>query len=247
MAANDFLNTTILKHRSLLHLFTTIRDKNTQRREYVVHCDRLLNILAEEGLASLATEEITIETPCGPCKGLKPIPASDICSVSIVRSGDILLEAVRRCLPDISVGKILCQRDESDEEKRATLYYAKLPGTIVKQKVLLVDPMLATGGSACKAIDVLNEAGVDDSQITFLVTVAAPEGLRRINKEHPKIKIVCAAVDTQLNEHKFIVPGLGDFGDRYYGTEECIGLKDIMEEKNKQIAELKAQLNKLQN
>ena len=118
----------------------------------------------------------------------------------------------------MKVGKILIQRDESTEEKVARLIYSKLPGDIADLRVLLVDPMLATGGSALKAIEVLEAAGVKQENIVFLNVVSCPEGLARLQKEAPGVFVITAEVDEKLNEEKYIVPGLGDFGDRYYST-----------------------------
>jgi len=215
---NPHPNCKVLESRALTMLFTQIRDKNTAQLPYVQYSDRLMTILAEEGIAELCTEEVTVETPCGQYKGLKMIDTDKLCAVSIVRSGDILLEAVRRLVPDVKVGKILMQRDEEDPEKKAKLYYSKLPPNVDSMTVLLCDPMLATGGSALGAIKVLIDAKVPEDKILFLNTVAAPEGLQKLYQEYPKLRVVTAALDSKLNEHKFIVPGLGDFGDRYYGT-----------------------------
>ena len=207
--------------RALKALFTVIRDKSCDRTTYTRYCDRLCTILAEEGLAYVSeAKEKTVETPCGPYAGLEVPPYETMCAVSIMRSGDILLDALRRVAVGIAVGKILCQRDEEDPEKRPKLFYDKLPKDIAKRQVLLVDPMLATGGSAAMAIDVLLKRGVKETNILFLVIVAAPEGIKKVHETYPGVRIVTAAVDKGLNEHKYIVPGLGDFGDRYYGTED---------------------------
>ena len=135
-----------------------------------------------------------------------------------MRSGDILMEAVRLVALGVSCGKILVQRDEEDPEKRPKLFYSKLPPDVMDKQILLVDPMLATGGSAKMAIQVLIEAGVPEANITFLNVVCCPEGLNALGNSYPKVKVITAAIDPGLNEHKYIVPGLGDFGDRYYGT-----------------------------
>lgn len=206
--------------RAVRLLFTTLRDSRCDRKTYNVYCDRLCTILAEEGLAHVRTiEEAMIKTPCGEYDGLCiPGGYESICAVSIMRSGDILCDALRRVAVGISVGKILMQRDEEDELKRPKLYYSKLPEHISKQQVLLVDPMLATGGSAKLAIEVLLKSGVEENNIVFVVVVAAPEGIRAVHDSYPGVKIVAAEIDRGLNENKYIVPGLGDFGDRYYGT-----------------------------
>eukprot|EP01083_Nonionella_stella_P186812 685036_1 len=211
-------NTEVLQSKALSMLFTVIRDKNTTNTDYVFHSDRLCRILAEEGLARLCTKDVVIETPCGKWKGPKPINYENICAVSIVRSGDILLEAVRAIVPGLSVGKILMQRDESTKEKTAVHYYTKLPKKISTMDVILCDPMLATGGSACGALKILIDNGCKEENILFLNTVSCPEGLWCLQKKYPKVRVVTSAVDSHLNEHKFIVPGLGDFGDRYYRT-----------------------------
>ena len=197
-------------------LFTIIRNRKTPRIEFIQHADRLMNILVEWGLSRLPNKEEIVETPCGEYLGVTS--TKNICAVSIVRSGDILLEAVRRALPSVSVGKILIQRDESTESKEAKLIYSKLPKHIFTQWVLLCDPLLATGGSAIKAIKQLIDNEVDEDRIYFLNLIAAPQGLRRILKEFPKIKIITAAIDVGLNNDKYVVPGVGDFGDIYYDT-----------------------------
>ena len=205
-------------------LFTAIRDKNCPRCVYNTKCDRLCTILAEEGLALLPNvdEAKVVTTPTGSTYTGIEIPdvKKHVCAVSIVRSGDILLEAVRRVALGVAVGKILLQRDEEDEHKRPKLYYSKLPKDVSERVIMLVDPMLATGGSANLAIKVLLEAGVKEKNILFLVVVAAPEGIEAVHAKYPDVRIVCAEIDDGLNEDKYIVPGLGDFGDRYYGTED---------------------------
>jgi uracil phosphoribosyltransferase len=151
--------------------------------------------------------------PCDGCTGPDP---TTICAVSIVRSGDALLEVVRDVEPSVRVGKILIQRDESHPDKIAKLFYSKLPPTIGTPStpyVLLCDPMLATGGSAVTAIEVLigDQYKVDPAKIIFANMICAPEGLKLMAKKYPQIKIVTVAIDECLNDEKFIVPGLGEF------------------------------------
>eukprot|EP00401_Gymnodinium_catenatum_P032218 CAMPEP_0117529330 /NCGR_PEP_ID=MMETSP0784-20121206/37777_1 /TAXON_ID=39447 /ORGANISM="" /LENGTH=231 /DNA_ID=CAMNT_0005325649 /DNA_START=67 /DNA_END=762 /DNA_ORIENTATION=- len=196
-------------------LLSVIREKSTTQRDYVAYSDRLMNLLAEEGLARLATP-ISVTTPCGTCEGLKPPDSCNLACVDIIRSGGILLEAVRKLAPDSKTAKILIQRDE--ETALPKLFYAKLPPGIADYTVILCDPMLATGGSALTAIDVLKQSGVREENIFFLNVLAAPEGLTALAKKAPGVRILTAALDDRLNEQHFIVPGLGDFGDRYYGT-----------------------------
>ena len=217
--SSNFKNVVLIDTPAVRYLFTVIRNKDTENPEYVRFSDRLMTVLAEEGLARIGIKNVTVQTPCGDYQGISGPDPADMCVVSIPRSGDILMEAVRRVSVGISVGKILCQRDESDPEKKAKLFYSKLPKDIEHKKVILVDPMLATGGSASLAIRELVKAGVNPSNIVFLNVVSCPDGLKRLEREWPQVKVITAAIDPILNKDKFIVPGLGDFGDRYYRTE----------------------------
>ena len=125
--------------------------------------------------------------------------------------------ALRQILPNVRIGKILIQRKE-DGSAEAQLFYTKVPQDIASRKVLLLDPMLATGGSAVCAIRELMKMGVPEERITFLNMVAAPEGIREVLTSYPKVRIISCALDDSLNDQKYILPGLGDFGDRYFGT-----------------------------
>lgn len=127
-------------------------------------------------------------------------------------------KALREVIPNVRIGKILIQRKE-DGTAEAQLYYTKFPKDLAERHVLLLDPMLATGGSAICAIEQLVKVGVKEENIVFLNLVAAPEGIEKLLKKYPKIRIVSCALDKSLNELKYILPGLGDFGDRYFGTD----------------------------
>jgi len=176
-----------------------------------------MRILAEEALCRLPNVQLSqVETPCGNAQGLIDEWKLDICLVSVVRSGDILQEAVRQLQPGVKVGKILIQRDESTKDKTPILFYKKLPRDIADCFVLLVDPMLATAGSAKMALNVLIESGVSPKNVMFLNLICAPEGLKALTEEYPDVQVVTGAVDECLNKDRFIVPGLGDYGDRYY-------------------------------
>lgn len=179
-----------------------------------------MRLLAEDVLASLPTLETETQTPTGVYKGLESATvASKTCVVSIMRSGDALLESFRDIEPNFKVGKILIQRDEKSADKAAQFFYDKLPPGIHEMNVILCDPMVATAGSAIAALDLLCQVKhVDPSNITFATIICAPEGLSVLARKYPKVKIVTAAIDKGLNDEKFIVPGLGDFGDRFYGT-----------------------------
>jgi uracil phosphoribosyltransferase len=188
--------------------------------DFATAADRLMNLLAEEGLAFLpGTVPKTVNTPCGIYHGLSEVPSHSLCAVSIVRAGDTLLEAVRRIKPGIPVGKILIQRNEHSIDKYPQLFYVKVPNDLQNRTVILVDPMLATGQSATLAIEELLNRGVKEEKIVFLNVVSCPEGISIIGSRFPKVKIITAAVDEGLNQNKYIVPGLGDFGDRYFGTD----------------------------
>jgi uracil phosphoribosyltransferase len=179
-----------------------------------------MRLIAEDALAEFPSTSKSIATPCTDnFAGVERLPAGTVCAVSIIRSGDALLEAVRDIEPAVKVGKILIQRDESRPDKPAVLMYHKLPPDIKDLHVLLCDPMLASGGSAIKAIEVLcHIRGVDPAKIVFATIVCAPEGLDRVTEMYPMIRIVTGCLDECLNEEKYIVPGLGDFGDRFFNT-----------------------------
>ena len=210
---------TIVGTKSVNYLLTKLRDKDTSSKDFMIHGDRLMRILAEEALASLPNIGYgVVDTPCGKAVGLIEKDELKLCVVSIPRSGDILQEAVRQILPGVRIGKILIQRDESTPDKRPVLYYKKLPKDISGCFVILVDPMLATAGSAKRAIAVLLDAGVKEENILFLNLVCCPEGIGNLFAAYPNLSVITGAVDCHLNEEMFIVPGLGDYGDRYYGT-----------------------------
>lgn len=202
--------------RAIQSLLSAMREKDCPTERYQYFCDRLCRLIAEECLASL-TQPKDIVTPCGVHKGLDVCDPTSLTVISVVRSGDILTDAIRQVAPGCSVGKILIQRDE--ETAQPKLFFSKLPPSIAKSKhVILADPMLATGGSAAMAIDILIKAGVKEENIVGVFVVAAPEGIQVLQSRFPKARVLVAAVDSYLNEKKYIVPGLGDFGDRYFGT-----------------------------
>ncbi|KAJ3169168.1 Uracil phosphoribosyltransferase, synthesizes UMP from uracil [Geranomyces variabilis] len=198
-------------------LMSIIRGKTTQRGDFIFYSDRVIRLLVEEALNHLPFVEKEVTTPTGAKYnglGFK----GHICGVSIMRAGEAMEQGLRDCCRSVRIGKILIQRDE--ETAQPTLYYAKLPPDIAERYVLLLDPMLATGGSANKAIEVLLDHGVPEERILFVNLICAPEGIDTVLGAHPKIKIVTAEIDSGLDERKWIIPGLGDFGCRYFGTEE---------------------------
>jgi uracil phosphoribosyltransferase len=197
-----------------------MRNVDTSSAEFQFFARRAQRILAEEAIAELPSEKQDIETPCGPFSGVKlSAHINNICAISIIRSGDALVESVRECLPGVTVGKILIQRNEESKEKEAKYFYSKMPPNIKDMDIILCDPMLATGGSAKAAIEVLvKDYKVDTKRIVFANMITCPEGLKAMEEAYPEVKIVTACVDDCLNEEKYIIPGLGDYGDRFFNT-----------------------------
>ncbi|GAB7360085.1 hypothetical protein MBLNU230_g7849t1 [Neophaeotheca triangularis] len=197
----------------LIALLTMIRDKNTNRADFIFYSNRIIRLLVEEGLNHLPVLPHTITTPVGRTyAGVKF--EGKICGVSIMRAGEAMEQALRECCRSVRIGKILIQRDEETSKPR--LFYDKLPEDIKDRWVLLLDPMLATGGSALMAVDVLLSKGVPEERILFLNLIASPEGTGNFAKKFPKLRVVTAFVDEGLDDKNYIVPGLGDFGDRFY-------------------------------
>ena len=181
-----------------------------------------MRLLAEEAVAHLPTSPHAVTTPTnviynGELSILDTNP-HDVCAVSIVRAGDSLLESVREIAPAVRVGKMWIQRNETSSSKEAVHSCTKLPKGIKDMHILLCDPMLATGGSACAALSTLIKEGVDEKNIVFANVISCPEGLACLAKQYPNIKIVTCWIDDGLNEEKFIMPGLGDYGDRFFNT-----------------------------
>ncbi|KAJ1680314.1 Uracil phosphoribosyltransferase, synthesizes UMP from uracil [Spiromyces aspiralis] len=198
-------------------LMSIIRSKDTGRGDFIFYADRVIRLLVEEGLNHLPVVPKTIETPLGE-KYDGVAFQGRICGVSIMRAGEAMEQGLRDVCTGVRIGKVLIQRDEATAQP--SLYYSKLPSDIAERWVLLLDPMLATGGSASKCIQVLHEAGVQEDRIFFINLVCTPEGADMMLSRFPKLQIVTAAVDDGMDAKKFIVPGLGDFGDRYFGTDE---------------------------
>tara|TARA_B110000971_G_C19934854_1_gene465848 strand:- start:232 stop:882 length:651 start_codon:yes stop_codon:yes gene_type:complete len=212
-------NLTLMTSPAFHNLFTTLRASSTQPAQFVSFAKRIHRLLVEEALASLPSRPKSITTPCGQFEGCE-IPAltnDSVVAVSIIRAGDSLLESVREVLPSVSVGKILIQR--SEEDARPKLFYTKLPPKISTcDVVLLCDPMLATGGSSIMAINELIARGVDPAKIYFINVVCCPEGLKNLELAHPAVRVLSASLDEGMNEKCWIVPGLGDYGDRYFNS-----------------------------
>lgn len=202
----------IVDHPLVHDALVELRDKQTSPERFRKSATRISVLLAAEALRDAPSTAVTVETPIGPAAGraLKP----SIVVVPVLRAGLGMLDAVLELVPTARVGHIGLQRDELTAV--ASRYYSKLPTQLDDAFVLMIDPMLATGGSAVAALDLLQAAGARNVRIVCIV--AAPEGIATVEQYHPEVAIYTPAVDQGLNEHKYIVPGLGDFGDRLYGT-----------------------------
>ena len=206
---------------------TCFPDENTGAADFVHYSKRIMRLLVEETVAALPTKSFTVNTPTNArYKGSLSIIDSHphkVCLVSIIRAGDALLESFREIFPAVTVGKLWIQRDESSSNKEAIHSCTKLPPKVNEMEgVILCDPMLATGGSAITALRTLIHYGVVPERIVFANVISCPEGLDALAKEFPGVKIVTAWVDEGLNDEKFILPGLGDYGDRFFNTVDCV-------------------------
>jgi uracil phosphoribosyltransferase len=197
-----------LVHDALMEL----RDARTEPPAFRRAADRISVLLAAEALRDVPSAAATVQTPLGPADGRRV--TTDVVVVPVLRAGLGMLDAVLELLPAARVGHIGLQRDEATAI--ASKYYTKLPSQLEDSYVLMIDPMLATGGSAVAAIDLIKAAGA--RTIRMICIVAAPEGIGVVEQRHPDVAVYTPVVDRHLNDHKFIVPGLGDFGDRLYGT-----------------------------
>ncbi|KAF4509811.1 hypothetical protein G6O67_003948 [Ophiocordyceps sinensis] len=197
----------------LIALLSVIRNKETERADFIFYSNRIIRLLVEEGLNHLPVIQHDIITPVGRTyNGL--MFQGKICGVSIMRAGEAMEQGLRDCCRSVRIGKILIQRDEDTSQPK--LFYDKLPADIAHRWVLLLDPMFATGGSAIMAVQVLKARGVPEDHILFLNLIASPEGVSNFATQFPQLKVVTAFIDQGLDEKNYIVPGLGDFGDRFY-------------------------------
>jgi uracil phosphoribosyltransferase len=203
----------LVPHPLVHDALATLRDSSTPPELFRRVAVRISLLLAAEATRDVPSDEITIETPLGRAPGRRL--TSDVVVVPVLRAGLGMLDAILELIPSARVGHIGLQRDEMTAV--ASQYYSKLPADLSGSVVLMIDPMLATGGSAVAALDLLKRAGAHD--VRMICIVAAPEGIALVERYHPDVSIFTPVVDAGLNEHKFIVPGLGDFGDRLYGTQ----------------------------
>ena len=201
----------LLQHPLGAHVLTHLRDKTTKPALFRTLSYQISLLLALEAMRDLATEEKRIETPMEPMTGR--VLARHLVVVPILRAGLGMVQPFQDIFPDVSIGYVGLERDHTTAIARS--YYCKLP-PLDNKRVVVVDPMLATGGSAAQAVDVVKAAGA--KEIVFVCIVASPEGVAAMEKAHPTVPIHAGALDRALNAKKYILPGLGDFGDRLYGT-----------------------------
>ncbi|KAL2529016.1 Uridine kinase-like protein 5 [Forsythia ovata] len=195
-------------------MHTLVRDAKTTKHDFVFYADRLIRLVVEHGLGHLPFTEKQIITPTGSVyTGV--VFCRRLCGVSVIRSGESMENALRACCKGIKIGKILIHKEGKDGRQ---LIYEKLPSDIASRHVLLLDPVLASGHSAVEAISVLLSKGVVESNIIFLNLIAAPEGIHAVCKKFPRLKIVTSEIDVSLNKDLRVIPGMGEFGDRYFGT-----------------------------
>jgi uracil phosphoribosyltransferase len=202
----------LVDHPLVHDALATLRDKRTAPDEFRRVATRISVLLAAEALRDVPMAPAAVETPLGPADGRRM--ASEVVVVPVLRAGLGMLDAVLALVPSARVGYIGLQRDERTAV--ASQYYSKLPDGLDRSYVLMIDPMLATGGSASAAIGLLRRAGAH--RVRIVCIVAAPEGVAVVERDHPDVVIYTPVVDSHLNAQKYIVPGLGDFGDRLYGT-----------------------------
>jgi uracil phosphoribosyltransferase len=202
----------LVEHPLVHDALVTLRDQRTTPEHFRQVATRISVLLVAEALRDVPTIDVTVETPLGPADGRRI--GRDVVVVPVLRAGLGMLDAVLALVPSARVGHIGLQRDELTAI--ASQYYSKLPAALDDSYVLMIDPMLATGGSAVAALDLLERAGA--RTIRLVCIVAAPEGIALVERHHPRVEIYTPVVDRALNAHKYIVPGLGDFGDRLYGT-----------------------------
>ena len=207
-------NVTITNHPLIQHKLTILRDKNTASKEFRALISEIAMLMCYEATRDLELKEVEIETPIARTKS-KKLSGKKLAVVPILRAGLGMVDGITALMPSARVGHIGLYRDP--ETLMPVEYYCKLPHDIKERDVIVVDPMCATGGSAIDAITQIKKRG--PKNIKFMCTIAAPEGLKALQEAHPDVDIYCAALDECLNDHGYIVPGLGDAGDRIFGTK----------------------------
>ena len=208
-----FPTLTVMAHPLVRHKITLLRDRTTPTKQFKELVDEIAMLMAYEATRDLALEPVRVETPLETTNGWA-VRGKKLTLVPILRAGLGMVDGILRLMPPARVGHIGLYRDHDTLEP--VDYYFKVPGDVSERDFLLLDPMLATGGSACAAVASLKRAGA--SRIRFLCVVAAPEGVTRLAAEHPDVSVLAACLDRELNSQGYILPGLGDAGDRLFGT-----------------------------
>lgn len=206
-------NLIVMDHPLIQAKLTQLRNHQTNNLMFRTLLNEIASLMVYEIFRDFPTQSIEVETPLENSQGRKL--AKEITLVPILRAGLGMVDGILQLIPNASVGHVGLYRDEKTLEPIE--YYSKFPKNISTSKVIIIDPMLATGGSASAAIEFVKSNGADDIQ--FVCLVAAPEGVKRLEKDHPEIPIFTASLDRELNDSAYIMPGLGDAGDRIYGTE----------------------------
>ena len=204
----------VIDHPLIQHKITLIRDKNTGPKDFRDLVGEVAMLMAYEVTRNLPLETVEVETPIGQAVG-RQLAGKKVGVIAILRAGLGMVDAVLKLIPAAKVGHIGLYRDP--DTLRPVEYYCKLPPDVSERELILLDPMLATGGSACAAIQFAKDRGANSIKLVNLI--AAPEGIRLVQQTHPDVDIYVAAVDQCLNSHGYIVPGLGDAGDRLFGTK----------------------------
>jgi len=207
------MRVTLVDHPLVQHKLAHLRDKRTGPKDFRELAEEIAMLMAYEAMRDLELTEAQVETPLAPAR-VKVLSGKKLALVAILRAGLVMVEGILKLVPHARVGHIGIFRDP--ESLKPVPYYAKLPPDVAERRVFLLDPMLATGGSASLALSLLKERGATGVKLVSLL--ATPEGLERIARDHPGTEVVVAAVDERLNDHGYILPGLGDAGDRIYGT-----------------------------
>ena len=208
-------NVTYIDHPLVQHKISLLRDKNTGSKEFRELVQEIAMFMCYEATRDLPLKEVQIETPLA-LANAKIISGRKVAFVPIMRAGLGMMEGALALVPAAKVGHIGLYRDESNGSTTHE-YYCKLPFDIANREVIILDPMLATGGSAVKAINIVKKAGA--KQIKFMCIVTCPQGLKAVQDAHPDVDIITGAIDDGLNENLYIVPGIGDCGDRLFGTK----------------------------
>ena len=205
---------TVFDHPLIQHKLSILRDENTPTKEFRELISEISMLMCYEATRDLPLEDVQIKTPMAPMTA-KKIAGRKLAFIPILRAGMGMLDAMLTMVPSAKVGHIGLYRDE--ETHKPVEYYNKLPGDIDERDVFVLDPMLATGGSAIDAIQIIKRS--NPRSIKFLCIIAAPEGIKALTEAHPDVDLFCAAQDEKLNPNCYILPGLGDAGDRIYGTD----------------------------